>query len=512
MNLDLVHGYSFYYATLGATITDPAPITYHRVVSPNGAYWKHVGSDTSSSIGKNTPTNDLSALIHTLTNGAWSVTLNIGDPSEATYDFHVEIRDVTTNLFGDILVTAPAANSVVTNNPPTFEWRCTSMLPEVNVSAYDVNHDVSVGASLSSTATNWTPFKALAEGENRFYPRYSSNDFAGVTFSAPTNRAGGSIMTNFFATADVRAYAIHNYSITNAPPPPPPPPTYEADFQLSIVGGASSDSYGAYPIILNGAPFNPRNLEVESPNALCQGTEVLSASSPFATLSALIDECEAGDWKLYFNRDTPSNQLYHFTLDLGGLDTNLLERVQISSPLNGATNLIGNPAYAWTGPAGFSTLRVLSNQADISLTPSDTTWPDAPVLAPGANGFRVQYQLNTYSAATISSPTNHLGEALDHWSANARLRSEAAVQFTVATGSGPVARLQPRTGGGAFALDYTSFDEPDDLLVLQSRTNLTEGAWDPVFTFIGTGAPLRFEPVATNSAAYYRVIRAAPPL
>jgi len=499
INLDLVHGFNFYYPTLSINADSPPPITFHRVQSPSGAIWRQTNSSGAPS---HSPTTDLNALIDECTNGLWHLTLNVGDASEEDYAFSVTVDNVTTGLFGDIQISYPVADSTITNHLPTFQWTSTSLLPDVNVSAYDDAHTVSLGAALAGTATNWTPFSALATGNNRFYPRYSSNNYAGVVFSTPTNLVGGTPLIDWNATADIRTYAIRKYVIED----PPTPILYEASFTLNIQRdyNAGSDVFHVYPMLFNTLPVATTTHEVESPNGLCLGIAGgASTSSSFTNLADAIAECEAGDWTIYYDR-TATNLEYRFSVDIENIDTNVLARTVILYPENGATNLYGNPENAWSGPTGFTHVVVHTGATSETLAPTETAWPNAPVLAPGANSLSVSYSLTNHPGIGMTVPTNSSGVALDAWSSEGNLTSKSSTSFTVASGSSPYYITEPGANGGDFTLSFST--RPQFPFTVLCRTNLLEGSWEPVGSGDGTGAPVLFSWPATNPVAYYLVI------
>ena len=43
VDLTLWHGYTFYYGDVNLTTTNPAPVTYYRVESPNALIWQNSG-------------------------------------------------------------------------------------------------------------------------------------------------------------------------------------------------------------------------------------------------------------------------------------------------------------------------------------------------------------------------------------------------------------------------------------------------------------------------------------
>jgi hypothetical protein len=505
LNLDLVHGYSAYYPMLSITATNPAPTTFHRVESPSGLIWSQTDSGEEPSMS---PTNDLAYLINECTNGLWSLTLNVGDASETNYAFAVSIDNVTTGLFGDITISYPAADSSITNRFPDFQWTSTSQLPQINVAAYDIDHTASYGAVLPTGSTNWTPFAELALGENRFYPRYSSNNFAGITFTVPTNTVDGLPLNGWQATADVRTYAIQKYTIVE----PIPEIEYGASFALSIQRDASNH-YHLIPDLINPEPAAITLHEITSPNGLCSATESTSISAEFLSLDDLVAECEDGDWTLEFDKGSASNRIYSFRVELNGIDTNTLTQTLILSPADGTTNHFGNPLMAWTGPTNFNSLSVSINNTEIqvpsttaTLPSTQTSWSDAPALAQGTNTFSITYIYDSYPGITASWPTNQTVGNLDIWLTSGQLTTTTSSSFEVKTGSAPYDVLSFGMNDGDFSLFFTPRLFPDFSYTLLGCTNLVEGNWYPISSFSGTGAPLLFSPAESNAAAYYRIL------
>lgn len=496
-NLDIVHGYDIYYATIGLT-ADPEPETHHRIVSPDGSFWRRIGDMTDQQIMS--PNQNLAEVIDRCTNGLWQLTLNVGHSNETAYAFSVAVSGVSSNLFGDITFLSPANNSVITNNPPEFIWSSTSQLPQINLSAYDDDRTISINRSQPSGTTNWTPDTVLAEGGNTFYPRYSSNDFSGITFTVPTNALDGSSLPDWNATGDVRTYAILKFAITN----PPPPILYEAalDFTIQRSLHTGTTTFAAFPLLTG----NDASLFVESPNGLCHGTTALASSYMFPSLSNAVAECEAGDWRLHFNYGTASNQTCTFSVDLGGLSTTQLPAVSISHPADGSSGLPGNIDFQWSGPAHFTSLVINADQSTFSLPAETTYWPDAPFLSPGPNVFRTIYTLDPHTGFTFSIPTNSSGTAIDAWSVNARLKTMAAVDFSVRTGTPPYFELIPEVSHGAFQVSCTLPTFPDIEFLLQSTSSLTNNSWQDIQYFSGTGAPLIYQPGSTNRAGFFRII------
>jgi len=219
VDLTLWHGYTFYYGDVNLVTTNPAPVTYHRVESPNALIWQNSGpSNNASSSANLSLTNDLGVLLSEVTNGLWSLTLNVGDASEENYAFSVDLANVSTGLFGNASITVPMSGSTIATNPPLIEWTGPSHLPYLRISVSLDNspytqHDSTI---LPSTTTSWTPSVVLPGGDESVFVNYRSNLYAGATFSIPTNLVGGATLPGWSAKANISTYDFGNFTVPGA--------------------------------------------------------------------------------------------------------------------------------------------------------------------------------------------------------------------------------------------------------------------------------------------------------
>uniref|UniRef100_UPI00356151A7 hypothetical protein n=1 Tax=Pontiella sp. TaxID=2837462 RepID=UPI00356151A7 len=179
------------------------PVTYHRVESPNAIFYRTVGSQNTSSYVNQT----YSAMISECTAGLWTLTTNVGDPSEEVYSFSVSITGLSEGLFGDTSVTNPGSFEVVSTNQPLIEWTSTSLFPEIHIQVHNGVQPPEPGNFYTAPApfNSWTPPSPVLGGTNYIYLAYQTNDFAGITISTPTNGGGGTV-SNWTATADLSSY------------------------------------------------------------------------------------------------------------------------------------------------------------------------------------------------------------------------------------------------------------------------------------------------------------------
>ncbi len=174
-------------------------------------------------------------------------------------------------------------------------------------------------------------------------------------------------------------------------------------------------------------------------------------------LAAIIHECTNGLWKLYLNKDHPSEQIYYFKMSVTGVSPSVLGDVNITFPTSGSTGISTTPTYQWTGPSnlpqiqGYSSHLVSGNNYGITLPGSVTSWSPG-ALTPGENQLYINYYSNNFPGITFTTPTNSAGTPLADWQAQGDLHSYKLSTFTVAG----------TAGGGTLVAHYT-FDDYNDL-------------------------------------------------
>ncbi|MDF7826332.1 hypothetical protein P4B35_20050 [Pontiellaceae bacterium B12227] len=209
LNLDRNDGNfrgSVYMYTTGAS----DPITTHRIESPNGIIYREIGNSYASSY-----TNlSFSALMNECTNGLWSLTTNLGDPSEEQYDFAVSIANVAENMFGDTSITNPADTATVATNQPLIEWTSTSLFPEVHIQVHNGVSPPQPGnwVNLAAPVNSWTPASPVLSGDNTIYLAYQTNSFAGITITVPTNMSGTAVAA-WISSADLSSYDFSYFTV-----------------------------------------------------------------------------------------------------------------------------------------------------------------------------------------------------------------------------------------------------------------------------------------------------------
>ncbi|MGN6642717.1 MAG: LamG-like jellyroll fold domain-containing protein, partial [Verrucomicrobiota bacterium] len=220
------------------------------------------------------------------------------------------------------------------------------------------------------------------------------------------------------------------------------------DFKLSLTHGY--DFF--YPSAsLNVTPAPDSYDRVESPSGiLWKNSGTNNDSSPFYltnNLGSLVSECTNGLWKLYLNKESPSETVYYFTVSVTGLTTNTFGDVHVLFPTDGSTGVTNRPTFHWTGPSNFPNLYLSSNDANYvnyfsDSPPSSTTnWTPSGNLLAGGNELYITYNDYNFVGITITTPTNALGQPLASWSAHGELGTYAFTSFQVTSSVGNASHL-----------------------------------------------------------------------
>jgi hypothetical protein len=291
--------------------------------------------------------------------------------------------------------------------------------------------------------------------------------------------------------------------------------TAEIGFDLTIERNQSGTNtwYYAFPALTYAAPAPITEHRVESPNGWFTGTLNGSGTVSQSSLAAVINEIEAGPWRLYLNQGDPSERLLTFTVTVSGLTTNILAASTVLFPPDGATNVATNAVFHWQGPTHFSSLYINAYHRDnlggggfATLAATDTNW-SFPILVAGTNTFYCGYQSNNFPGVSFSNPLDAQNNGLSSWSPSARLVSSGGSTFVVSAAApppAPVTLLNPARSGTNFQFSFQS--QAGKTHTVQSRTNLVLGTWQDVTNFPGDGGlKLISLPAGPHPQTYYRV-------
>jgi hypothetical protein len=169
--------------------------------------------------------------------------------------------------------------------------------------------------------------------------------------------------------------------------------------------------------------------EVDSPGAspAYVGTESGNGRQLYGDIGTALYYATNGAWKLTVNKGDPSQQQYTFAVSVNGLTGNLFPAVTISSPVDGNISVATNTAFTWSGPGAWSELDLADHSLDytfytsVSLSPSVTTWSNAPTLPLGTNEFEITCKTSASSWVAISTPLNSQSQPFTNWVAGAKL-------------------------------------------------------------------------------------------
>ncbi|HHY83915.1 MAG TPA: LamG domain-containing protein [Verrucomicrobia bacterium] len=208
--LSLWHGYDFFYPNASLIVTNPAPVTYHRIESPSGWIWRNAGSDNNGSSG---PLADLETLLEECTNGVWKLYLNKDDASETVYYFSVSVSGVGTGEFGDVSILYPEDGSSGLAAEPTFHFTGPDHSPWIDLYVADQAHGLTwYSATIPGSSTNWAPSGPLAPGENLLSVIHRYNGHPGISMTVPTNSAGEPL-SGWSSSATLYTYGYSSFNV-----------------------------------------------------------------------------------------------------------------------------------------------------------------------------------------------------------------------------------------------------------------------------------------------------------
>jgi hypothetical protein len=290
---------------------------------------------------------------------------------------------------------------------------------------------------------------------------------------------------------------------------------YPVDVDLQFVIYRSQDPnlgeyYSASVSFNSVTPAPTTTNSVQSPNNYFNTETYPSggsgSSAILGSLNDVINEFTNGSWTISINQGSPTQQVYSFQASISGLDTNLLQAVKVFYPTNGSVNVATNPVYYWTGLTNYSTLVVdLLSGPYASLPITATNWLSAPILSYGSNRFDVNYTSNNFPGVTFTTPVDASSNPVRTWATTVDLSSEAFNNIVVgAPAPLPVLLTNLTRAGGNLQFSFqTLAGRPH---TIQSRTNLTHGAWVNLTNFTGDGSLKQFTFPATNPPVqFFRV-------
>ena len=198
------YGYYFYPWLNTNTNTPDFPTGNYMIASPqiptNGSQLQYQATNNTLNYitGGGNYYYDFNLYLQGITNGLWSIWVTNGALT-TQYQFRVTVTGLTSNIFGAYAsITFPTNNQLNVPSVPTFTWTgpanwAGTLNVQDNFVDTNGNYNYVDSASLTPSATSWTPSVSLPNGTNNFSVNYNSNLTATVIASIPTNNAGQAI-------------------------------------------------------------------------------------------------------------------------------------------------------------------------------------------------------------------------------------------------------------------------------------------------------------------------------
>jgi len=189
LNLDLYKsfyppsGQTNWYAWASLNTTNTIA-TYYQL------YSTHSNILDSISAGGTTSTsyfNDFNSLLAEITNGNWTLVLNVGDPSQQTYTFHVTASGLSDSTFPAFQITNPAYHEHIADAGLTYTWSGPTNWPNLYVNVHDDQYNFYQANTLAPDATSWNGNISLDLSlvNYTFNLDYNTNASACMAFSTP---------------------------------------------------------------------------------------------------------------------------------------------------------------------------------------------------------------------------------------------------------------------------------------------------------------------------------------
>ena len=195
LQIDIIHNCNAGVLTCAPNLSlnsngpDATPITYHEVYSPNTNFTGGVGTNSFNNRDDH-PDTDFASFIQAVTNGVWTLVMNVGATNEHTYHFTVSAPNLSSNRFVNAQVDFPWGGGTVVDSLPTFVWHGPTNADSQFI--YVANSDFSVFQydfpSVTTTSESLPP--ALANGDNYgFNVNYTADVSSLVTVTTPLDES-----------------------------------------------------------------------------------------------------------------------------------------------------------------------------------------------------------------------------------------------------------------------------------------------------------------------------------
>ena len=182
---------------------------------------------------------------------------------------------------------------------------------------------------------------------------------------------------------------------------------------------------------------------------------------------SLMQSITNGSWTIQVTNATSTN-IYSFTVSAPVFPADLLSPLAITFPVQGTSNVVNQPDFAWQGPTGWqATLQVSDSTNDAGgnshyvtgavLPPAASSWASPVTLPNGTNSFNVTYLSILTNQIVATTPLDSSSVPISTWTSTATLEEDANSVFSVGGGSPGEGTM---SHGHTLVAHYT-FDDPD---------------------------------------------------
>src|SRR5579863_1870889 len=202
--------------TLNTNGPDDTPVTYHQVYSPHtnmlvGGY--------GNGHTENRPPFTFADLANEITNGNWTLVMNVGATNQQVYHFTITASNFTSNFFTSAVITFPLDGATNVPQVPNFQWHGPSTWDSTSLFVFNNDFSITRLAFPSPTATNSTLPPALPPGNYFFQLVYTLNNTPAVfTASTPVDASNNPAVGWVSLPAQYSVGTQNGFTVV-APPP-----------------------------------------------------------------------------------------------------------------------------------------------------------------------------------------------------------------------------------------------------------------------------------------------------
>lgn len=193
LNLDLYKsidpnsGQTNWYSWASLSTSDTIA-TYYQLYSPHTNILGSIGTGGTTSTIYFT---SLPSMLDEITNGNWTLILNVGDPSQQTYTFQITTNGIAESNFPAFQITSPAFHGSVSNAAVNLTWSGPTNWDNIYVNLHDNSYAFYQSSTLPGNATNWdgNAFLDWTHYDYTFGLDFATNGSPYFAFSTPVTAA-----------------------------------------------------------------------------------------------------------------------------------------------------------------------------------------------------------------------------------------------------------------------------------------------------------------------------------